>query len=80
MDPVKITLSFEVVDDFFRNSRKCRAFIQCTTLILEIKHSTEVYIANKLEAGEAVSLQNGFNHTVNELIHPEDDDEWTNMF
>lgn len=69
-----------MVDEFFRNSRKCREFLFCTTLVLEIKHSAEVYIATKLEAGERVSLQEGLNHAVNELVEDQDDDDWMKMF
>ena len=49
-------------------------------VVLEIKHSAEVYIGNKLEAGEHVSLQEAFNHAVNELVEDQDDDDWMKMF
>ena len=55
MDDIKVVVSIDKVEDLFRNHRKCRKFAVCTTTVLELQHSIENYLAERLMLGHSIS-------------------------
>ena len=73
MEQVDISISLNLIEELFRTSRQTREHDLVSTLILELKSSIETYLANRLQRGHSVSLQQAFNHCCEELVSDEDD-------
>ena len=73
MEQIKIVVSVDAVEELFRNSRQCREFAVCTTLILELKQSVETYLSNQLQGGHSVSIQNAFDNAIYDIVVFEDE-------
>ena len=61
-------VSADLVEELFSNSRKCREFAVCTTLILELKQCIETYLSNRLQCGHSVSIQNAFDSAIDDIV------------
>ena len=77
MEEIHIEVTVDFVEDLFRNSRKCRNYLLCTTTILELKHSVEKYLEKALIRGKMVSVIDAFESAVSDIIYMED--EWEQM-
>ncbi len=73
MEQIKIVVSVDLVEDLFRNSRKCREFAVCTTTILELKQCVETYLSKRLQCGHSISIQDAFKNAINDIVVFEDD-------
>jgi hypothetical protein len=77
MDQIKVEISVDFIEDLFRDSLKCRDHLACTTTILELKHSVEKYIEKVLMRGCSVSVTDGFDSAIDDILYLEDD--WEEM-
>jgi len=73
MEQIKIRISVDLVEDLFRNSHKCRNFAVCTTTILELTHSVEIFLVQRLQRGHSVSIQDAFDSALSDIVTFEDD-------
>ena len=68
-----MTISVDLVEELFRNSLKCKEFAVCTTTILELKHSVEIFLQTRLIRGSSISLPDAFENALDDIVVFEDD-------
>ena len=75
MNEIKFEVDISTVEELFINSYKTRHYDVASTMILELKDSIEIFVVNRLMRGHSVSLQQAFNHCVDDLVICEDEFE-----
>ena len=80
MNRCKINLDIQVVEELFMYTRACKTIAPCSTFILELKHSMEIYMAERLLQQKFISLRTGMNHCLTEMLSEDmivDETSWT---
>jgi hypothetical protein len=73
MDPIKITLSVDMIEELFDTSPRTKEYECCTTLILELQQATEIILIKHLLEGRETSIPKCFDHALDDLVFIEQD-------
>jgi len=73
MDPIKITISVDLVEELFDSSPRTKEYEACTTLILELQLATEMILVAHLLEGRETSIPKCFDHALDDLVFLEED-------
>ena len=73
MDPIKITISVDLIEELFDTSPRTKEYEGCTTLILELQQATEIILVKHLLAGRETSITKCFDHALDDLVFIEED-------
>ena len=76
----KINLNIEVIEQLFLETKASKTIVPCSTFILELKHSIETHMGNRVMQQKFVSLRTSMNHCLKEMLTDDmviDEVSWT---
>ena len=77
---LEINLDIEAIEQLFLETKVSRTVVPCSTFILELKHSIETHMGNRVMQHKFVSLRTSMNHCLKEMLTDDmivDENSWT---